>query len=107
MENDGQIPGTEVLSGKSASSPSPGARTAPAARLPRVRSLVIGLTVLAAVSLSFYFLRLMAPETSAQNKDEPAKPSSVHFVGWSKPDLAIIVTGQMHGYIQPCGCSHP
>jgi hypothetical protein len=26
---------------------------------------------------------------------------------WPRPDLALVVTGQMHGYIDPCGCSHP
>src|SRR6202034_714858 len=29
------------------------------------------------------------------------------FVGWGKPDLAIVVSGQMHGYMFPCGCSVP
>lgn len=23
------------------------------------------------------------------------------------PDLALVITGQMHGYLQPCGCSSP
>src|SRR5689334_9096103 len=26
---------------------------------------------------------------------------------WNKPDLVLIVSGQMYGYIQPCGCSKP
>src|SRR5262249_38072418 len=26
---------------------------------------------------------------------------------WNKPDLVLIVSGQMYGYIQPCGCSSP
>jgi len=29
------------------------------------------------------------------------------FGGWDKPDLALVITGQMHGYIFPCGCSDP
>jgi hypothetical protein len=29
------------------------------------------------------------------------------FDGWGKPDLVVVVTGQMHGYIFPCGCSEP
>ena len=26
---------------------------------------------------------------------------------WGKPLVAIVVSGQTHGYINPCGCSHP
>ncbi len=29
------------------------------------------------------------------------------FNGWSKPDLVLLVTGQQHGYMMPCGCSRP
>ena len=29
------------------------------------------------------------------------------FVGWPKPELAIIVSGQQQGYWQRCGCSDP
>ena len=40
-----------------------------------------------------------------EKKDE--EPPSPLFRNWDKPDLAIAVTGQMHGYLQPCGCSRP
>jgi len=26
---------------------------------------------------------------------------------WEKPDLAILITAQQHGYLLPCGCSRP
>jgi hypothetical protein len=29
------------------------------------------------------------------------------FKGWGKPDVAILLSGQQHGYLQPCGCSEP
>jgi hypothetical protein len=29
------------------------------------------------------------------------------FANWPKPDVALIISGQMHGYLQPCGCSEP
>src|ERR671932_217760 len=29
------------------------------------------------------------------------------FPGWGKPDLALVLSGQQHGYLQPCGCSDP
>jgi hypothetical protein len=38
---------------------------------------------------------------------DPHKPAA-QFVGWTKaPDLAIVVSGQMHAYLNPCGCSDP
>ncbi|MEX0819923.1 MAG: multiheme c-type cytochrome [Pirellulaceae bacterium] len=27
------------------------------------------------------------------------------FAGWDKPDVALFVTGQQKGYIEPCGCA--
>lgn len=27
------------------------------------------------------------------------------FVDWEKPEVAILITGRQHGYIEPCGCS--
>lgn len=41
--------------------------------------------------------------TSAEEKSSPLPL----FRGWGKPDLAIVLSGQMYGYHQPCGCSHP
>lgn len=29
------------------------------------------------------------------------------YAQWEKPLLAIVLSGQMHGYVNPCGCSHP
>ena len=40
-----------------------------------------------------------------EKKDE--KPPSPLFRNWDKPTLAIAFTGQMYGYLQPCGCSYP
>lgn len=27
------------------------------------------------------------------------------FDGWEKPALALVLSGEMHGYVEPCGCS--
>ena len=29
------------------------------------------------------------------------------FFQWPKPDVAVMISGQMNGYLQPCGCSEP
>jgi hypothetical protein len=50
-------------------------------------------------------LLLLAKAPSTQDQEGPAAPPL--FQGWGKPDLAIVVSGQTHGYLQPCGCSRP
>jgi hypothetical protein len=51
-------------------------------------------------------------QTPAKGKnatDAPhnASTPAVLFKGWSKPDLAIVLSGETHGYLQPCGCTRP
>ncbi|HYV34245.1 MAG TPA: multiheme c-type cytochrome [Gemmataceae bacterium] len=29
------------------------------------------------------------------------------FQGWGRPEVAILLSGEQHGYLQPCGCSSP
>lgn len=38
---------------------------------------------------------------------ETESPITRHplFEGWKKPELALFITGQQHGYIEPCGCA--
>ena len=42
---------------------------------------------------------------STQHVAAPDKEQQPLFQGWPKPKLAIVVTGQQHGYIEPCGCT--
>src|SRR5262249_7534074 len=44
-------------------------------------------------------------KTGAGDGDVFAKLSL--FQGWQKPDVAILLSGEQHGYLQPCGCSTP
>lgn len=30
-----------------------------------------------------------------------------YFIGWTKPDFVLVISGQTYGYLQPCGCSDP
>jgi 2',3'-cyclic-nucleotide 2'-phosphodiesterase (5'-nucleotidase family) len=45
--------------------------------------------------------------------EEESEPGIVPRIGpesiakWSKPELAIVLSGEMHGYLLPCGCSKP
>lgn len=41
----------------------------------------------------------------AKPKVDPVKANGEIFVGWPKPALAIMFSGEMDGYIEPCGCT--
>jgi hypothetical protein len=44
----------------------------------------------------------------AATSDLPAGMDALHlFQGWTKPDFVVVLTGQQHGYLLPCGCSEP
>jgi len=47
-----------------------------------------------------------SPSTDPANPDAAAHAPKL-FVGWPEPDLVLMLSGQMHGYILPCGCSRP
>ena len=42
---------------------------------------------------------LVAGETAPP--PAPADP----FAGWKKPAVAVVLSGEVHGYLEPCGCS--
>jgi hypothetical protein len=47
------------------------------------------------------------PAASAASAGEPSSTLSAPapFAGWPKPTVAIFLTGQQLGYIEPCGCT--
>ncbi|MDO4558551.1 MAG: multiheme c-type cytochrome [Planctomycetia bacterium] len=36
---------------------------------------------------------------------DPVREHGEYFVNWTKPDLTLVFTGQMNGYLEPCGCA--
>lgn len=36
---------------------------------------------------------------------DPIKANGPIFVGWTKPELALVITGRQDGYLEPCGCA--
>ena len=36
---------------------------------------------------------------------DPIKVNGPIFVGWTKPKLALVITGRQDGYLEPCGCA--
>lgn len=44
---------------------------------------------------------------AAQDKSQPVNPVTANgkiFEGWPVPKLAIVLTGEQDGYVEPCGC---
>jgi hypothetical protein len=79
---------------------------------PALRRLVAG--VLAAAGFAAAWVTLFRqdpdpPQLAAAPESPKVEPQPL-FENWPhdrKPDLVIVLTGQMYGYIQKCGCSHP
>jgi hypothetical protein len=44
-------------------------------------------------------------KTSGKTAPSPAPAPKPLFDGWDKPAVAMVFSGEMHGYIEPCGCS--
>ncbi len=74
-------------------------------------AVVLGLATLGAYGLN----RSTAPDTNPESPPTPATEgptvgSLPLFHGWpkdTKPDVALILTGETFGFLQPCGCSRP
>ncbi|TWU14222.1 Perchlorate reductase subunit gamma precursor [Symmachiella macrocystis] len=44
--------------------------------------------------------------TTPKKDDKPNYPPPAPiFEGWEKPEFVLCVTGETHGYLEPCGCS--
>ncbi|HEX4412564.1 MAG TPA: hypothetical protein VH107_02980, partial [Lacipirellulaceae bacterium] len=42
---------------------------------------------------------------AAQSKVDAVQANGPIFEGWPKPDVALVFTGAMAGYLEPCGCA--
>ena len=79
--------------------------------VPRFAVCWPGLAVIAFVVAWITLFRQSAdpPELTAAPEPPKVEPQ-ILFEDWPKgrqPDLVIVLTGQMHGYLQKCGCSNP
>jgi Cytochrome c554 and c-prime len=45
-----------------------------------------------------------AAATPPAAAEKPDSPDPI-FVGWPKPDMALLFSGQQDGYLEPCGCA--
>ena len=42
---------------------------------------------------------------SAASGNEDTGTAKPALEGWEKPALALMISGEMHGYVEPCGCT--
>jgi hypothetical protein len=50
----------------------------------------------------------VSAETGKNSDGSPSVFARLHlFGGWNKPDVVLLLSGQQHGYLQPCGCTSP
>ena len=71
---------------------------------------VPGLLVLLAVVAAFGGGSLARWMRTGPNQTALVAPSgklAAELERWEKPDLTLLITGQQHGYLLPCGCSRP
>lgn len=69
-----------------------------------------GMLVLLAVAAAFgggSLARWMRPGPVATALAAPSGKLAAELERWEKPDLTLLITGQQHGYLLPCGCSRP
>jgi hypothetical protein len=67
----------------------------------------MGVILAAFVFAGLLWLRDSAQNGNAQPLKDGDAPPPLLFRNWATPAVAIVLTGQMHGYLQPCGCSDP
>ena len=74
------------------------------AGLPLLTTVVVALAQPAAARKAKPPAGTPASQTAAA-KFDPIKINGKFFEGWPKPKLAIVITGRLDGYIEPCGCA--
>ena len=83
----------------------------PANTSPRILPM-LGIAIFLIALIGGSFLAMTsgnAPRDKFNNgeESEQAEGEYVPFEKWQKPVVALIISGQMHGYVDPCGCSEP
>jgi hypothetical protein len=50
-------------------------------------------------------IRPVGSSKASNVKIDPIKENGPIFVGWTKPKLALVLSGRQDGYLEPCGCA--
>ncbi len=69
---------------------------------------VVVLTAVLAVAVGLVARWALSTGRVAGASDKATPTASMPlFIGWGKPELVLLLSAQQHGYLLPCGCSHP
>jgi hypothetical protein len=83
---------------------------------PVLQAALVGLVTvacLAGLALASGLIQIPCTDSFAQEQKGPAGSARAVFnklnlfTGWEKPAVVLVLSGEMHGYLQPCGCSEP
>ena len=66
--------------------------------------------ILSIAATAFVVLALLAiggnaADPAAKPKIDPIKANGEIFVQWPKPEFALVISGELDGYLEPCGCA--
>ncbi len=66
--------------------------------------------ILSVAAFAIVFLGLLAiggnaADPAAKPTIDPIKANGEIFVGWPKPAVALVISGELDGYLEPCGCA--
>jgi len=66
---------------------------------------ILSLAATAFVVLGLLAIGGNAADPTAKPKIDPIKANGEIFVGWPKPEFALVISGELDGYLEPCGCA--
>lgn len=72
------------------------------ARGPMFRIAAVILVGISLGAMGFFLLRKQPEQQAVAPREKPAL-----FADWPKPEVALVLSGQQYGYLQPCGCTRP
>lgn len=78
-------------------------------QLQRRMPAIVGLLLLATTFIGGGFLAFQSGRTPgcAEEQELQTNDQLPDYKKWDKPDIALVLSGQMHGFIDKCGCSDP
>ncbi len=81
---------------------------APPARSRTFKLAALGLVLVSALTgLGLANCLKIPPSPPAPPVVPEVKLPAHLFAGWKKPDFVLLLSGEQHGYLLPCGCSRP
>ncbi len=70
---------------------------------------IVGLSLLSVLFIAggYFVFNSPRPGDCFEEQELQSQDFVPDFRKWEKPEVAIVLTGQMHGFIDKCGCSDP